>query len=209
MTSFPVRLLLSALLACSAGNAAHAYVVHISASPRSVFLRVGDGGAATHRNNNGTPGESATVNTVSATVPAAALVDGTGLLAMTTDSSHLTSSYDGRAFCDANQIYVGGFVRGGPANGVLSATVPAALVNESGQTLPFSSISWTAGGNGDGNAAQPVPDGRFIAGGGSQTLAAFPRNTFRESCHRFQLANPGVAAAGTYTGRVVYTLSTP
>lgn len=209
MTSLTARTVLSALLACNACGAAHAYVVNIGASPRSMFLRVGDGGAATYVSNNGRPGESSTVNTVSVTVPAAALVAGTGSIAMSTDSTHLTSSYDGYAFCNANQIYVGGFVRGGSVNGVLSANVPAALVDGAGQTLPFSNISWTASGNGDGDAAQPIPSGSFNAGGGVQTLALFPRNTFRESCHSFRLANPGIVAAGTYTGRVIYTLSTP
>jgi hypothetical protein len=30
-----------------------------------------------------------------------------------------------------------------------------------------------------------------------------------ESCHTFQYANTGVVAAGTYRGRVTYTLSMP
>ena len=42
-----------------------------------------------------------------------------------------------------------------------------------------------------------------------QALASFPVNTWRESCHAFRYANDAVVAAGTYTGRVVYTLSVP
>ncbi|MFC0676340.1 hypothetical protein ACFFGH_00565 [Lysobacter korlensis] len=201
---------LPVLLACLVCTSAQAFVVAISSSPRSMFLRVGDGGAGTFESNNGRPGESAVVNRVSADVPAALLASGTGLLPMVTDATQLTSSYEGYAFCNENQIYVGGFVRGGQSDGVLRVDAPAGLINtSSGDTIPFSRISWTASGNGDGDSAQPIPSGVFDAVDGPQTLATFARNTFRESCHSFSLAIADVVPAGRYEGRVTYTLSAP
>jgi hypothetical protein len=202
------RVALTALLAAACAPAA-AYVVSINPGPRSAFLRVGDGGAGTYLGNDGQPGESAVVNRVSVTVPAAAL--GTGPRAMTANTTQGSSSYDSYAFCEANEVYVGGFVRGGKggADGVLAVDAPASLTASDGQTIPLSQISWTSTGNGDGGAAQPVPAGAFDAAAGPQTLATFDRNTWRESCLRFSYANGQVVGAGTYEARVTYTLSVP
>jgi hypothetical protein len=202
------RVALTALLAAACAPAA-AYVVSISPGPRSAFLRVGDGGAGTYLGNDGAPGESATVNRVSVTVPAAAL--GSGPRAMTTNTTQSRSSYDNYAFCDANEVYIGGFVRGGNGggDGVLIADAPTALTAADGHTIPFSQISWTSTGNGDSGAAQPVPAGSFDAAAGPQTLATFNRNTWRESCLRFSYANGQIVGAGTYEARVTYTLSVP
>ena len=52
-----------------------------------------------------------------------------------------------------------------------------------------------------------VGNGSFT--GGTQTLATFPVNTWRESCHTFSYANAASVASGTYTGRATYTLSAP
>jgi hypothetical protein len=79
-------------------------------------------------------------------------------------------------------------------------------VNATGDTIPFSQISWTSSGIGDAGA-QPIPAGTFT--GGTQTLATFPVNTWRESCHTFSYANAASVASGTYTGRATYTLSAP
>ena len=88
----------------------------------------------------------------------------------------------------------------------LIATSPASLVNATGNTIPFTQIRWTSSGNGD-TGAQPFPAGAFV--GGVQTIGSISRNQWAESCHTFTYSNSAVVAAGTYTGRVTYTLSTP
>ncbi|MCL1634980.1 hypothetical protein M2650_10105 [Luteimonas sp. SX5] len=202
-------LLLFALCAC---NAAHAFVVTIDPGPRAVYLRVGNGAFSnTNYTGGGTPQTGGAINLVSLVVPAAVLGNGTDL-AMTTNASSGVSNYDGYAFCDVPaEIYIGGFYRraafSGSGTATLTASVPANLTNASGDTIPFSQISWTSSGNGDGTTAQPVPAGSFSSG--TQTLASFPSNSWRESCHSFRYGNDAVVAAGTYTGRVVYTLSAP
>ena len=130
---------------------------------------------------------------------------------MTSNATQATSFYDGYVFCNLpSQVYIGGYNRGGTLNsatGTLTVTVPASLANASGNTIPFGQISWTSSGNGD-TGTQPFPAGTF-SGGSTQTLASFPANTWRESCHTFSYANANLVAAGTYTGRVTYTLSLP
>jgi len=117
------------------------------------------------------------------------------------------SNYDSYAFCNVPaQIYVGGFYRrtGSGGAATLTATVPAGLTNAQGETIAFSQIAWTSSGNGD-SGAQPFPAGSFS----SNTSVNFPSNTWRESCHSFKYANSAFVAAGTYSGRVLYTLSSP
>lgn len=185
---------------------AQAYVVTIDPGPRAVYLRVGDGAFTRTYDKNGTPGTLATVNLVSVSVPAPSLGNGTAQ-AMNA-AARLTSDLDGFAFCNANQVYIGGFYRepGTSGTATLMANAPSSLTNASGNTIPFSQISWTSSGNQD-TGGQPIPANTFA--GGAQTLASFPVNTWQESCHSFRYANGSVVAAGIYTGRVVYTLSAP
>ncbi|HEX3063088.1 MAG TPA: hypothetical protein VHP55_10450, partial [Usitatibacter sp.] len=114
------------------------------------------------------------------------------------------------SFCNPPaQIYIGGFYRlpGNTGTATLSVTTSAAsLTNATGDTIPFSQISWASSGNGD-TGAEPIPGGTFT--GGTQTLTTFPVNTWRESCHTFSYANAASVASGTYTGRATYTLSAP
>lgn len=200
-------LLLLALGACAD---ALAFVVTINPGQRAVFLRVGDGVFTGTYDNGGTPGSGGGINTVSVNVPAGAVGNGV-VQAMTSDATQLTSNWDGFAFCNLpSEVYIGGFHRrpgNAPSAAILTVTAPASLVSGSGDAIAFSQISWTSSGNGDGSDAQPVPAGSFT--GGAQTLASFPSNTWRESCHSFRYANTQVVAAGTYTGRVTYTLSSP
>lgn len=180
-----------------------------AANPRTIYLQVGVGAFTANYNSGGQPGDNTTVNVVSLTVPAAQV--GTGAAqTMTTNSTVGSSFYDGFAFCNApGQLYIGGFYRSVAAGGAATvrATVPNNLTNASGETIPFSQISWTSGGNGDGAAAQPFPAGTFAPG--VQAIGSIARNQWAESCHTFSYANSRVVAAGTYTGRVTYTLSTP
>ncbi len=76
-----------------------------------------------------------------------------------------------------------------------------------GDNIPFSQISWTSGGNGD-TGAEPFPAGTFVSGG-TQTVGTIARNQWAESCWTFSYLNSAVQAAGTFNGRVVFTLTTP
>jgi hypothetical protein len=190
--------------------AAEAFVAPISNGlTPSIYLRVGDGVYTGTFVGGGTPGTGGPINRVSVTVPAAALGNGTDL-AMTGNATQATSNYDGFAFCNVpSQVYVGGFNRGGAfggSNGVLTVTAPANLVNATGATIPITQISWTSSGIGDTDP-QPFPAGSFS--GGVQTLATWPINTWRESCHTFSYGNDNFVAAGTYSARVTYTLTVP
>ena len=130
---------------------------------------------------------------------------------MNSSSSNGVSNYDSFNFCPGApaQVYIGGFFRRPSNNGnaILTVTSPVNLVNAAGDTIPFSQISWTTAGANETPAAQPIPGGTFA--GGAQTLATFPANSWRESCHSFSYANDDVAPAGVYNGRVTYTLSAP
>ena len=199
------------LLLSAAAQPALAFTVDIAKGSDTLYLRVGDGVySGTYSNGNDPPsgGPMGTLNVVSLTVPAAALGDGTSL-PMTANTTQRTSNYDGFVFCNANETYVGGFYRHDKKTGAdatLSAAVTLPLTNATGQTIPFSEITWTSSGNGDG-ASQPFPSGAFS--GGVQSLGTFPVNTWQESCHSFSYRNSNFVAAGTYNGRVTYSLSAP
>lgn len=197
------------LLAGTAVLPAEAFTVNIAAAnPRVLFLQVGVGSFNGIYNSGGTPAANPTVNVVSVTVPAAQVGNGTAQ-AMTTNSTASRSFYDNFVFCTAPaQLYVGGFYRSTSNTGAarLTATAPANLVNASGETIPFNRISWTSSGIGD-SGGQPFAAGSFT--GGTQTIGNINRNQWAESCHTFSYANTGFVASGAYSGRVIYTLSTP
>jgi hypothetical protein len=192
------------------GQPARAFTVNIAAAnPKAIYLQVGVGTfTGGNYNTGGTPGNNTTINTVSVTVPTAAV--GTGAAqTMTTNSAQAISYYDGFTFCNTpGELYIGGFYRNTTNTGAatVTATSPANLVNGTGDTIPFTQISWTSRGNGDAGA-QPFPAGTFV--GGVQTIGTISRNQWAESCHTFSYANTSTRPAGTYTGRVTYTLSSP
>ena len=209
---WPGKVAHAVLVAAAAAVAmpAAAFTVNITAAnPRVIYLQIGVGSfTGGNYNSGGTPANNATVNVVSVTVPAAQVGTGTAQV-MNTNSGATSSFYDGYAFCNApSQLYVGGFYRSTANTGAatLRATSPANLVNAGGNTIPFAQISWTSGGNGD-TGVQPFPAGTFV--GGTQTIGTIARNQWAESCLTFSYANSNAVAAGTYTGRVTYTLSTP
>jgi hypothetical protein len=197
----------AALLACALGSqAAHAYTITITAGQRSIYLQVGAGGYTGTNASGGTPGNNATINVVSVTVPNGVVGSGTAQ-AMTSNSAVSQSPIDGFAFCNPPaQVYIGAWSRPGSGTGVATLTVtsPANLTSGS-DTIPFSQISWVMSGNGD--TVFQFPNGTFT--GGTQTLGTLARNTWKEQCMTFSYANTVVPAAGTYTGRAVYTLSLP
>lgn len=199
--------LIGAGLVVSAGLQAlpaQAWSLTIASATRRVFLHVGNG---TADRNNGT------VNRVSADLTAAELLSGAPQ-AMASSSTQSTSLYgDGYRTCPtpSAQVMIGASYRrsnnnNGPASALLRVTSPASLTTTAGDTIPFSEISWTVSAAGSG-VPNVIPAGTF--NGGTQTLTTIPANTYIENCHTFRYANSAIRAAGTYDGRVTYTLSSP
>ena len=120
------------------------------------------------------------------------------------------SEYDGYAFCDLpTQVYIGGYHRRPKAvrgNGTLTVDHPANLTNASGNTIPFSQISWTSSGNGDGNARSRSRRASFS----STSSMRLPGKHLARKLPLVLLCElAAFVAAGSYTGRVTYTLSAP
>lgn len=82
----------------------------------------------------------------------------------------------------------------------LSADSSLPLKNGSHQLL-FSTISWTAQDN-------DIPAGSFNDSA-NQTLLIFDNSSLITDVHQFTYKNTDVLEAGTYTGRVTYTLTMP
>jgi hypothetical protein len=203
--------LVAALGAAAMAGPAAGYTLTLApASPKTIYLQVGVGSFTANYNAGGQPGNNTTVNSVSTTVAASAVGDGTPQ-PMTTDSTATKSFLDGYTYCSVPwQLYIGGFYRtagGTTAAAQVTATVPAALTNATGDTIPFSKIQWTSSGNGD-NGAEPFPAGTFV-NGGVQNVGAMASNTWNESCWTFSYLNNTVPPAGTFTGVVRYTMSSP
>jgi hypothetical protein len=203
--------LIGTVLIGTASSAALAYTATLTPlSPQTVYLQVGVGTFTADYINGGQPGNNTTINTVSTTVASGVVGNGTAQ-AMTTNSTATQSFWDGYTFCSVpGQVYIGGFYRttgATTAAALVKATVPAALTDATGSTIPFSKISWSSSGNGDGGA-EPFPAGTFV-NGGVQSVGSMASNSWNESCWTFSYLNNSVPAAGTFTGRVIYTLSTP
>lgn len=179
------------------------WTLTLGAASRRVFLQVGNG----TMNANNTQ-----VNQVSVTVPANQL--GTGAAQqMTSNSTQSLSPVDNFTVCTPPvQVYVGGSYQrsnaaNGPATALLQVTSPANLTSAAGEVIPFTQISWTTSALGGDTTPNVIPAGTFT--GGTQTLTTIPANRYIENCHTFSYANAALRAAGTYDGRVTYTLSTP
>jgi hypothetical protein len=222
------RSMSAVLLAALSGTASPYTVTLDPASPKAIYLQVGVGGFTanycggttyppTHATPNcgpnyggGTPENNPMINTVSGTVAAGTVGNGTAV-AMTTNSTAASSYLDGYAFCNVpSELYIGGFYRttgATTAAASVTATVPAALTDASGDRIAFSKIQWTSSGNGDAGG-EPFPAGTFVSGG-MQTVGSMASNSWNESCLTFSYSNNTVPPAGTYSGAVLYTMSTP
>ena len=186
---------------------AHSFSATITPGARAIYLQVGNGTSTGLYNAGGTPGNNATVNLVSVTVPAAQVGNGTAQ-AMTTNSTTTNSFYDGFTFCTVpTQVYISGFFRlpGSIGSATLSVDTSTPLTT-AGSSISFTKISWVSSGIGD-TGAQVIPSGTFT--GATQTLATLAVNTWNESCHTFSYLNDQVVGSGTYTGQATYTLSAP
>jgi hypothetical protein len=205
------RLLIGAALFGAAYGSASAYTATLNpVAPLTVYLQVGVGSFTGDYIDGGQPENNTTINTVSATIAPAVVGNGTAQ-AMTTNSTATQSYWDGYTYCSVpGQVYIGGFYRTTGATtsaASVTATVPAALTNTTGSTIPFSKIAWTSSGNGD-TGAEPFPAGTFV-NGAVQNVGSMSSNTWNESCLTFSYSNDTVPAAGTFTGVVRYTLSAP
>ena len=197
---------LALALSLFASTGAGAWVLTITAGPKAVFLQVGIGSYSGTYQSGGTPLNNAQINVVSVNVPASAVGTGTAQ-SMTSNSTQAASFYDNFVVCNPPaQVYIGGWVRtpAGTGTGVLSVTSPATLTSGT-TTIPFSQISWTSTAN--GNTTPDIPAGTF--NGGTLMLRNIAAGNWVENCHTFWYANTAVVAAGTYTGRVTYTLALP
>jgi hypothetical protein len=206
------RALCGAALFAAAG-VAYGYTATLNPeSPQTVYLQVGVGNFTNCYtcNPQGQPENNTTINSESVTVAAGAVGNGVAQ-AMTTNSTATQSFWDNYVYCSVpGQLYIGGFYRTTGATTAAAqviATVPTALKDTAGDTLPFSRIKWTSSGNGD-TGGEPFPAGTFI-NGGQQSVGAMASNTWNESCWTYSYSNTTVPPAGTYTGVVLYTLSAP
>jgi hypothetical protein len=207
-----LRRILGAALLGVISSSAFAFTDTLSAaSPQTVYLQVGVG---TFTNppyiDGGQPANNTTINSVAVTVPSSAAGTGTAQ-AMTTNSTQTQSYWDNFIYCSVpGQVYIGGFYRtagGSSAAAVVTATVPAALIDTTGDTIPFSKISWTSSGNLD-TGSEPFPAGTFV-NGAVQNVGSMASNTWDESCLTFSYVNNTLPPAGSFTGVVLYTLSAP
>jgi hypothetical protein len=200
----------AALLAAVSGPAAAFTATLNPASPQTIYLQVGVGAFTNDYIYGGQPEDNTTVNTVTTTVTSAALGNGTAQ-AMTTNSTAANSYWDGFLYCSVPaQLYIGGFYRttgATTAAAQVTATVPTALTDSTGDSIPFSKIQWTSSGNLD-TGAEPFPAGTFV-NGGVQTVGSMASNTWNESCWTFSYSNNTVPPVGTYTGVVLYTMTAP
>ena len=189
---------LVAVLCLTHAASALAWVLTISGGSRRLFLQVGVGTM---------DAVVGTVNLVELNVAPALLGNSTSM-PMTTNSTQAASPLDGYTVCvpSAGQIYVGGYYRRAKNSKTSSATLqvtsPSALTSGS-DVIPITAISWTSTALGD--PAADIPGGAFA--GGTQFLRTITANTYVENCFTFSYANTAVPAAGTYTGRVTYTLT--
>jgi hypothetical protein len=197
-----VTLLMAVVMLAS--GVAQAWTLNVNAAPRRVFLHVGNG---TAEGNNGT------INRVEVSLSGADLIGGLPQ-AMATNSTQSRSLWgDGFTTCPnpSSQIMVGASYRrsnanNGPASATLSVRSPPSLTSAGGDSIPFSEISWSVAAPGS-PTPNVIPSGSF--NGAQQTLATIPAGTYIENCHSFTYANSAARAAGTYDGRVTYTLTSP
>ncbi len=185
------KTLLLSLLACAQ---AHAATVVISNGTGRLILQIGS--------------TSATINQVNFSVPGGNVGNGT---AVTSTSVTPTSPA-----CPANNVLIDIQARSqnnNPRTATLSVDSSAPLTS-GGFTIPFSQVAWTssitgAGGrNGCLQAPVTIPSGTFTGAAG-QSLISITTSHRACACAQFSYLNQAIVSAGTYTGRVTYTLAMP
>jgi hypothetical protein len=190
--SLPMKRL-ALVLALLAVASAHAATVAIATGPGRLILQIGSG--------------TATINQVNISVPGASVGNGTAVA-----SSSVTPA---DATCPANSVLIDAQARSQsnqPRTATLTADSSAPLAS-GGFTIPFSQVAWTSstpggGPNGCLNAPITIPSGTF-SGAAGQSLVSFGTAQRACVCAQFRYLNQGIVSAGTYTGRVTYTLAMP
>lgn len=182
----PSRLL--ALAALSFAIGAEASIVVVANAPTQVRLRIGSTGN--------------TVNLVTFTVPAGNVGD----------STVVTSTVSGGATggtCPANHVFFDAEGRANPANSrtiTLSADGSLFPLTNGSNTIPWTDISWVT--NATSFAPVTIPSGTFTGGPG-QVMASWLNSRRNRGCLQFQYSNASVYQAGTYNGRVRFTVAMP
>lgn len=203
----PPRSIAALMLIAVGTPSALGWSIPINQASRRVYLHVGNGAPA--GNSGATSGP---INLVRVSVPANQL--GNGVAQAMTSNSTQSNSLQGDNYLTcptpSSQLLIGASYQrnnnGAPASATLRVSSPAVLTNANGDTIPISEIGWTVGAPGS-SAPNVIPAGTFS--GSSQFLATIPANTYIENCHSFRYANSVMRAAGTYTARVTYTVTSP
>ena len=150
---------------------------------------------------------NATINTVNFSVAGGSV--GNGVAVTSTNVTPASPT------CPVNTVLIDAQARSQAANprtATLSVNSSTPLTTGT-FTIPFSQFAWTSstpggGGNGCLNAPVTIPSGTFT-GGTAQSLIVINTSSRACVCAQFSYLNQNVVSAGTYTGRVTYTLAMP
>jgi hypothetical protein len=150
---------------------------------------------------------NATINQVNFTVPGGSVGNGVAVLSTNVTPASPT--------CPANTVLIDAQARSRanqPRTATLTANSATPLTTGT-FTIPFSQFTWTSstpggGGNGCLNAPVTIPSGTFTGAAG-QSLISMGTSSRACVCAQFSYRNQNVVSAGTYTGRVTYTLAMP
>ena len=173
--------------------AARAATVSIANGPGRLILQVGS--------------TAATVNRVNISVPGASVGNGTAVASTNVTPASPT--------CPANTVLIDAQARStGGARRTATLTADSSTpLSSGGFTIPFSQVAWTSstpggGPNGCLNTPVTIPSGTFTGSAG-QSLVTFGTSQRACACAQFSYLNQNIVSAGTYTGRVTYTLAMP
>jgi hypothetical protein len=180
-------------LALAAVAAARAATVAIGAGAPRLILQIGSTGT--------------TINQVNISVPGASVGNGTAVASTSVSPASPT--------CPANTVLIDAQARSQnnqPRTATLTADSSAPLTSGS-FTIPFSQVAWTSttpggGPNGCLNSPITIPSGTFTGAVG-QSLVSFGTSQRACVCAQFSYLNQNIVSAGTYAGRVTYTLAMP
>ncbi len=150
---------------------------------------------------------AATINQVDFSVPGANVGDGTPIV-----SSGVTPA---DPTCPTNSVLIDAQARSqssNPRTATLSVDSSAPLTTGT-FTIPFTQIAWSSTAPGGGpnaclDAPVTIPSGVF-SGAPGQSLISFVTSQRACVCAQFSYLNQSIVSAGTYTGRVTYTLAMP
>jgi len=171
----------------------HAATVNIGNGPGRLILQIGS--------------TAATINQVNFSVAGGSVGNGVAVVS--------TNVVPASPTCPANTVLIDAQARSQNNNPrTATLTVDSSTPLTTGTfTIPFSQFAWTSsapGGGGNGCLAAPVtiPSGTFTGAAG-QSLVSIDTSSRACICAQFSYLNQNIVSAGTYTGRVTYTLAMP